>query len=403
MMRAPTLTLVPLVIFAGALIPAFASCAEAEDTRPGEDDASVSIPEAGSDAESPLDAGSDGGCEPSDEGCVSEVISCDEADWCPVPTHVSTRFLLKGVWGSGPNDVWAVGSGGTIIHWDGKDWTSTPTGSMNTFHAVWGSGPTDVWAVSMTDTIVRTTGFANGSAEWKQVPGATDAANAMVAYSLWGTSAGDVRIGARARYTFDPDLGDVWINQFVLTGDKDGGVAWSPREGTSNVHGFFGSANDLWLVADNSERNGWEKGQTLHGVLDRGDLAWSAVDSQSTLLLEGIWGSSADDIWAVGDQGTLRRMKKGMKRWEIVASPTKEALHAVWGTAADDVWAVGDTGTILHFDGTAWKAATAAFGLGKKPDLHGVWGSSKNDVWIVGDGVSLHYTGPKPASQGGGQ
>jgi len=296
-----------------------------------------------------------------------------------------------------------VGSGGSIVHWDGASWKPTPAGTKNTFHAVWGSGPNDVWAVSMTDAIFHTTGFVNGGAEWKQAPGATDAATATVAYSLWGSPAGGLRVGARARFTFDPSAGYRWVNQYVLTKDKDGAVAWRAEGGTSSVHGFWGSPADLWLIADNSERNGWEKGQTLHGVLDRGDLAWTAVDSQSTLLLEGIWGSSADDVWAVGDQGTLRRMKKGAVRWEIVPSPTKQTLHAVWGSAADDVWAVGDAGTILHFDGAAWTPSSAAFALGPKPDLYGVWGSSKDDVWIVGDGVSLHFTGPKPGSAGGGQ
>ncbi len=395
---------IPFVLLAGGLIPAFASCAEAEDTRPPQDDASVSIPEAGS-ADAEQDASVDGGCDASQSDCISEVISCEQASWCPVPTNVSSRFLLKAVWGSGPNDVWAVGSGGSITHWNGTAWTVTPAGTKYTLYAIWGSGPNDVWAASMTNAIFHSTGFANASTEWTQVPGATEADTAMPVNAIWGTAAGDVRIGARANMMYLPDDDDFdWAGQFVLTKDADGNIAWKP-EASGSVHGFWGSATDLWLIADDSGRNnnGWNKGQTLHGVTFKGQLAWTPVDSQSTLLLEGIWGSSADDIWAVGEQGTLRRMKKGMTRWEIVPSPTKEGLHAVWGSAADDVWAVGDKGTILHFDGTSWKPSVAAFPLGKKPDLFGVWGSSKNDVWIVGDGVALHYTGPKPGAQGGGQ
>ncbi len=36
---------------------------------------------------------------------------------------------LNGVWGSGANDVWAVGNGGTILHWSGGAWVSVPSGS----------------------------------------------------------------------------------------------------------------------------------------------------------------------------------------------------------------------------------------------------------------------------------
>jgi hypothetical protein len=393
--------LVPLTLLVAAAVPVFASCAEAEDSRPADHDASVSLPEAGvGDAPPPIDVPSDGGCDASEPSCVSEVLTCDQAAWCPVPTTVSTRFALTSVWGSGPNDVWAVGSGGTIIHWNGSAWEPTPTNLKNTFYAVWGSGPNDVWATSTTDAIFHSTGFANGKAEWTRAPNATEGPYSWAVQAIWGDDTGALRLGTRAQ-------GVGWqeyINQYTLNREAEGGMAWDPVYASGNVHGFWGAAKDLWFVADNSEANGWEKGRTMHGVWNGEGLAWTPVDSQAMARLEGIWGGSADDIWAVGELGTMRRMRtRGASRWEIIESPTKEGLHAIWGTAADDIWAVGDAGTILHFDGTTWKHSQAAFALGKKPDLFGVWGSSKNDVWIVGDNVALHYTGPKPGAQGGGQ
>jgi len=74
-----------------------------------------------------------------------------------------------------------------------------------------------------------------------------------------------------------------------------------------------------------------------------------------------------------------------------------DALHAIWGSGPNDIWVVGDSGTVLHYDGTSFEPSTVQLPLGRKPNLYGVWGSSANDVWIVGDGVALHYTGPKPA------
>ncbi|MBX3220318.1 MAG: hypothetical protein KF795_07335 [Labilithrix sp.] len=397
----PAALLLPVVVFA------FASCAEAEDSRPPEEDPRSSVPEAGvEDARAPGDS-ADGGCDASASDCVSELLSCEEAPWCPVPTTVSTRYALTSVWGSGKNDVWAVGSGGTIIHYDGAAWSRTPTPVKSTFRAVWGRSATDVWAVAMTDTIFHTTGFAGGAAEWTRVTDASEPYEARAANAIWGSGAGDLRIGARARSFYDPDTGEFpFVAQFTLGEDADGGVAWEAVRGEGTVLGFWGSsATDLWLVADNSERNGWEKGMIRHGTAapKGGGLVWSTVDSQSTMTLEGIWGSSADDVWAVGEKGTIRRMTKGASRWAIVSSPTTEALHAIWGSSANDVWAVGDSGTILHFDGASWKASSAAFALGKKPNLYGVWGSAANDVWIVGDSVSLHFTGPKPAGAGGGK
>jgi hypothetical protein len=31
-----------------------------------------------------------------------------------------TTSTLYGVWGSGANDVWAVGAGGVVLHWNGS-------------------------------------------------------------------------------------------------------------------------------------------------------------------------------------------------------------------------------------------------------------------------------------------
>ncbi|HVH46660.1 MAG TPA: hypothetical protein VM925_30170 [Labilithrix sp.] len=393
------------VLAAAAALPTFASCAEAEDSRIPQEDTSVPLPEASVDATAPVEAAVEAGCDAKEPDCVSTVITCDVAAWCPVPTPVSTRFALTAVWGSSANDVWAVGSGGSIVHYDGAAWAATPTNVTNTFHAVWGSGPNDVWAVAMTDTILHSAGFSGGKADWQLVSGATNSAMATATTALWGTGAGKVRIGARARGVFVPGRGVVYQHQYTSRTEADGGIAWDLVEGEGDVLGFWGSSpNDLWLVADNSARKAWERGQTLHGIAgDGGVFDWTSVDSQSTVALEAIWGSSADDIWAVGDKGTMRRMKKGATRWEIVASSTERTLHGLWGSSADDVWAVGDAGTILHFDGATWKPSVAAFALGKKPDLRGVWGSAKNDVWIVGDNVALHYTGPKPAPQGGAQ
>lgn len=399
------LTLVASVSALSALVAIGASCAADETNEAPPDDTSTSVPPPDAGTTTALDASTDATppCDPDSGTCTTEVLSCDVAAWCPVPTNVSTQYALAAVWGSGPSDVWAVGSGGMTAHWDGAAWKAFETPVKNTFRAVWGTGPTDVWAVAMTDVIFHTTGFSNGNATWTRMDGATSADEAVAATALWGTSAGEVRIGAKTRGFYDPKSGEISrVNQYRKGTTKDGGLAWDPLPGSGTVHGFWGAPNDLWYVADNSDVTDWQKGMTMHGTPepDAGTLAWKSIDSQSTVVLEAIWGSSPGDLWAVGDKGTIRHYTAGSARWTIVASPTTQPLHAIWGTSANDIWAVGDGGTILHYDGKAWKTSTAAFPLGKKPDLLGVWGSSANDVWIVGETTALHYTGPKPG-QGG--
>ena len=71
------------------------------------------------------------------------------------------------------------------------------------------------------------------------------------------------------------------------------------------------------------------------------------------------------------------------------AASLPQALTSVWGSSATDVWAVGEEGTLLHFDGTKWNTLDS----GTFQDLYAVSGSGPDDVWAVGDDVIVHYDG----------
>jgi hypothetical protein len=105
-----------------------------------------------------------------------------------------------------------------------------------------------------------------------------------------------------------------------------------------------------------------------------------------TTLLRAVWAVSADDVFAVGDGGTILRRTNGA--WAAMSSGTTSKLRGVWGASSSDVWATGLSGTILHFDGTAWSPVTVT-----SSEIDGVWGSSSSDVWFVGQGTVLHFDG----------
>ncbi len=83
--------------------------------------------------------------------------------------------------------------------------------------------------------------------------------------------------------------------------------------------------------------------------------------------------------------------------------PIDEFVHltSVWGSSANDVWAVGAHGTVLHYDGTAWKKADVATANGGLVyTLRSVWLERPDDVWIVdgttqsgGGGILRHSSG----------
>jgi hypothetical protein len=384
------------------------SCATVEQPGGPPADSPSPLPDASSPDSAALDAGEeprDGGCDPSDPKCVTQVVPCEQASFCPVATGVSGFYAFTSIWGSGKNDVWVGGSGGTVVHWDGASWVSVPTPVKNTFHVVYGSGPKDVWVASSTDVIFHSKGFetaagGSGKTTWERVENPFDQFNLAPVFAVWGTSQGDLRLGGGAYLLYEPNGDFGYGNQMVKTAQADGGLGWTGVKGTATVTGFWGTADDLWLIGDNSNQVKWQLGLTMHGTRpagSKGELTWKEVDSQSSVVLQSMWGAGPNDLWAVGDKGTIRHISNGSStQWEIVASGTSETLHSVWGSAANDVWAVGESGTILHFDGVSWKPSVGSFPINKKrPHLYGVWGSAANDVWIVGDGVALHHDGAR--------
>lgn len=92
---------------------------------------------------------------------------------------------------------------------------------------------------------------------------------------------------------------------------------------------------------------------------------WEAQDTglDERAILWGIWGDSADDLWAVGGsysaqgpRGVVLRATDGgpWRRLEDPALPTDLNLFKVWGSGPDDVHIVGEGGVALHWDGEAF-------------------------------------------------
>jgi hypothetical protein len=126
-----------------------------------------------------------------------------------------------------------------------------------------------------------------------------------------------------------------------------------------------------------------------------GTIIWSSIPTDT---LRGVWGTSASNVWAVGNSGAIRHYDGTI--WSGAASGTSQPLTGVWGTSASDVWAVGGfSGTILHYDGTSWSSSLER---GQAGILFSVWGSSASDVWVGGDADSLfHYNGTTWSAVGG--
>ncbi|MBX3213508.1 MAG: hypothetical protein KF850_15830 [Labilithrix sp.] len=371
-----------------------ASCADSEpETDIGPDAEAPATSDDASDAGSPP---VDAGCEAGDPRCMETEVPCATTDFCPVTGVLDARYALTAIWGSSKDDVWAVGSAGTVLHWDGKVWEPRSIATGHTLFGVWGSDAGELWAASSYTDSFRGTIQEDASVAWTKlppltVPSSNDLYPALAA--VWGRAPDDVWFGGGDKVGFPQ------ARAWRTRPSADGGVAWqtlSPCTTSTDcpaVRAIWGrSDTDIWLVGD--------KGRTYRAGVADGGVAFTTVESQTTQALKAVWGASADLVWAAGDNGVVRRTSASAAAWTPVDVPTGEDLRGLWGSSASDIWAVGAYGTILHFDGEAWTQASAAFPTGPKPNLYGIWGSGPNDVWIVGEGILLHRSGP---AKSGGQ
>ena len=66
-----------------------------------------------------------------------------------------TSQSLYALWGSGATDVFAAGSRGTVLRYDGKRWTPMTSGTTRALGALWGSGSSDVYATGQSAPLLH--------------------------------------------------------------------------------------------------------------------------------------------------------------------------------------------------------------------------------------------------------
>jgi hypothetical protein len=137
-------------------------------------------------------------------------------------------------------------------------------------------------------------------------------------------------------------------------------------------------------------------------ILNYSGGKWRTIPSETDVQLNGIWGSPGGrNIFVVGaprvvgsQQLRYTIIRYDSTKWSLmettVVQPERGQLNGVWGTSGTDVFAVGDDGVILHFNGKRWQLMDS----GTTAHLYGIWGFSSNQVYAVGDyGTILFYNG----------
>jgi hypothetical protein len=279
----------------------------------------------------------------------------DGVAWSALYKTKSYTAMLIDVGGSGPADVYVVGTKGTyplVLHFDGSAWTENLSTEVVAPAAVWAASKNDVFVAGQKGTIIHFDG-----SKWTLQHSTTD--NDLRFVDLHGSGPNDVyAVG---------EFGDLWHYD---------GSTW-----TAKISRFNG-AHSIW-----SDGAGHLFAGGGDGPLMLEGNEWRPLTTSKRL--HGVWGYGAGELVAVGEAGTIVQFDGA--RWRVVTAGQQD-LIAVWGPTADTLIAVGRKGTILHHSGAGWSASPAP----TDADLRGVWGASPTNVVAVGErGTVLHYDGVK--------
>lgn len=282
-----------------------------------------------------------------------------EDSWTAMTSN-STSYL-NGVWGSSGSDVFAVGEGGAILHYNGSTWSAMTSATVYTLNGVWGSSGSDVFAVGEMGAIIH----YNGSA-WSVMT----SDNTIGLTSVWGTSSSDVYAAGYAGIILHYN-GSTWST--VASGTT-----------YNELRGIWGSSgSDIFIVGG------------VGTILHYNGSTWSIMTNDATNnQLRSVWGSSGSNVFAVDIAGTI--IHYDGSAWSIQSSGLVGSLVSIWGSSSSDIFAVGYGGVIVHYNGSTWSIMTS----GTTYDLISVWGQCASTVFTVGSlGTILHYgSGVCPAA-----
>jgi len=262
-----------------------------------------------------------------------------------------TSEHLYGVYCTTADDCWAVGSEGTIIHYDGTTWTAVESPIDFQLASVFCLADDDCWAVGHAGKVAHYDG------------------------STWSISA-QLPSTFDLRSVFCNAADDCWtVGIFNKIFHYDG-ASWTSVYSPGSTFDALTSvscaaANDCWAIS-------------TQGYVSHYDGSTWSASQPTTDQLQGLFCLATDDWWAVGYDCVLRHYDGD--EWTTATSPNSAHLYGVSCAAADDCWAVGD-GSIIHYDGLAWSNALDGV------NLRSVYCSTADDCWAVGaEGTILHYT-----------
>jgi hypothetical protein len=236
--------------------------------------------------------------------------------WIDVPNPDPARFqFARGVWGVSANDLWIVGDGVVVLHFDGQSLTPVavpvpPLDAVADLPSASGTASNDVWTGGR--NVLHWDGVA-----WTAVTIDTGDPNQYFA-DVWAVGPNDVwATGTRVAAHFD---GSTWTVDQLVTG---------PMGLSAFLYTIWSSGPEAWAAGPGDRIHHFQNGQ------------WTmvTVPTDSGPLLYDLGGMNGD-VHLVGSQSTLRTVENGAFVPVTDAPATPAIYQGVW-VSTSQVWVVG--------------------------------------------------------------
>jgi hypothetical protein len=348
---------------------------------------------------------------------VAQANAAGEWEIVPSPNIGTQANTLFSVATATDNDVWAVGAAydeqltayRTVIeHWNGASWSVVPSpnasNGYNLLNGVAVVAANDVWAVGQAadgntySTMIEHMGGGKGGGRgptWSIVPSPNVAGSSSVLTAITVVSASDLwAVG----YSTD---GNFQSQPLTLHWN---GSAWSivPSATSGNDMLFAVDAvasNDVWAIGQT--RIGYSSNRTL--TMHWNGSAWSVVpspnDSTTHNDLYGVAAVAANDVWAVGQAGSLKTLAIHWNGagWSLVPTPafdnsiSNEVLVGIVALSSGDIASVGQfmqssvQHTLTeHWNGSSWTLVPSPNAESSSNRLSGITATPTGTLWAVG-------------------
>lgn len=349
-------------------------------------------------------------------GSNGSIVMWDGTKWL---SQTANNFHdLYGIWGSSLSEVLAIGDEGTILKWDGVRWKDVSVGSAN-YRSIWGASKDSIWVVGEASEIIHWNGSRwikedSGlafSIDLKMVWGVSEnslwavgsntgmARDGFVLHRVNGTWSIESKLPGQVLYgIWGSDQDSIWIwgstGNIYRRSSSTGMITWSPE--SVETGGRAPSMVDFYDINQDSTGSIWAVGHD--GVVyERESSGWKfRYQLPERNWLQALWSVSNSMTWTVGRAGALIRQQGSSWKQDTRGVLNSGALNASWGTDNSNIWAVGSSGQVLHWDGRSWTKIPSD----TSSDLHAIWGSAVDDIWIFGvGGTNAHWDGMKFTKQ----